>query len=81
MRCRFGSRVVRVDRVLPVRHHTVVDPVLDIRRWIGGTKETLIVGFVFGEQQEWLSLAIEKIITARSICRGYGNGVSTGRIS
>src|SRR6516162_996576 len=80
MRGGFGACVVRVDRVLPVRHHAVVDPVLDIRCWIGGAEETLIVGFVFGEQQEWLSLAIEGIVTEWRICRGYRGGVSTRRI-
>src|SRR6516225_560394 len=80
MRGGLGSGVVRVDRVLPVRHHTVVDPVLDIGCRIGGTEETLVVGFVFGEQQEWLSLAIEEIVTEGRICPGYGKRVSTGRV-
>src|SRR5215471_14047444 len=74
MRGGFGPGVVRVDRTLPVRHYAVVDPVLDIRCRVGGTKEALVVGFVFGEQQDRTSLAMEEIVAENRVARGDGGG-------
>src|SRR5215469_16411270 len=76
MRGGFGPGVVRVDRTLPVRHHAVVDPVLDIRCRVGGTKETLVVGLVFGEQQDRTFLAMEEIVAENRVARGDGDGAA-----
>src|SRR5215472_8748271 len=81
MRGGFGPGVVRVDRTLPVCHHAVVDPVLDIRCRVGGTKETLVVGLVFGEQQDRAPLAIEEIVAENPVPRSDGGGAPLRGVS
>src|SRR6516225_11503448 len=76
MRGGFGPGVVRVDRTLPVCHHAVVDPVLDIGCGIGATEETLVVRLVFGEQQDRTSLAMEEIVAENRVARGDGGGAA-----
>src|SRR5215831_19814750 len=74
MRGGFCPGVVWVDRALPVCHHAVVDPVLDIGCGIGATEETLVVRLVFGEQQDRTSLAMEEIVAENRVARGDGGG-------
>src|SRR6516225_11428604 len=78
MRGGFGPGVVRVDRTLPVCHHAVVDPVLDIGCRVGGTKETLVVCLVFREQQDRTSLAMEEIVAENRVARGDGSAALRG---
>jgi hypothetical protein len=62
MRGGFGSGVIWVHRILPVRHDAVIDAILDVRRGIGGAEKAGVVRLVFGEQQQGISLALEEII-------------------
>jgi len=50
MRRTFRSSSIWTDGVLISLHHVVVDAVFNERRSIGGTKEALVVGLIFGEQ-------------------------------
>src|SRR6516225_7014525 len=76
MRGGFGPGVVRVDRTLPVCHHAVVDPVLDIGCGIGAAEEALVVRLVFGEQQDRASLAMEEIVAQNRVTRGDGGSAA-----
>ncbi len=49
MRGGLGLGVVWVDRIVLAADDPIVDPVLDVRRRIGGAEQALVVGFVFGD--------------------------------
>src|SRR6516162_4296719 len=69
---RFGACPGRVDRLRLAGDDAIVDAILDIGRWIGGVKETLVVGLVLGEQQGGRALAIEEVIAEFAVRSNEG---------
>ena len=66
---RFGPYLMRADGLLAVRHHVIVDPILDIGRGAGCAEDPLVVRFVLCEQKTRTPFAIKEVI-AQLIMRG-----------
>ena len=55
----LGPFLLRVHRVLLAVDDVVVDAVLDVGTAVGNAEDALRVGFVLGEQQRRVAVAVE----------------------
>ena len=66
----LGPGLLEVHRDLLAQHHVVVDAVLDVRVKVGHAENALVVGFVLGEEQRHLALAVQGVLTHYRMRRG-----------
>src|SRR5262250_1830351 len=59
MRRDLGSLLLRVHSLFAAMDNIVIDAVLDIRTAVGNAEDALGVGFIFGEKQGRVAVAVE----------------------